>query len=156
MDTTVSRGMLCIGGLAAIAGAVCSGGGNLVHPVTPREDEAGVAAAIAAVVGTTVGLLTVILDGVAAKQLANRWSAATGADQAIALANVSTNETINFAVAGTRPSGQQASADQAPQWAAGQDPVRLLRGETLQPLQRRVRVERGMGREDYVGQVPQW
>jgi hypothetical protein len=146
MGTSLSRSVLRTGALASLAGAVCSGVGNLVHPVTPRDDEAGVAAAIAgsahwttihlviaggilllfvglvtigrsisgppstqplvqfgihaAIIGTTVGLLTVILDGVAAKQLANQWSIVTSADKAIALANVSTNETINFAVAG--------------------------------------------------------
>ena len=146
MGTNLSRGVRRAGALAALVGAVASGVGNLVHPVTPRDGEAGVAAAIAgsahwttihlviaggilllfvglvtiglsmtgpagveplvrfgiyaAIIGTTLGLLTVILDGVAAKQLANQWSRAAGADQAIALASVSTNETINFAIAG--------------------------------------------------------
>jgi hypothetical protein len=146
MGSGLSRSVVRIGALASLVGAVCSGVGNLLHPVTPRDDEAGVAAAIAdsahwttihlviaggilllfvglvtiglsisgapsvqpfvrfgihaAVIGTTVGLLTIFLDGVAAKQLADQWNTATGADKAIALANVSTNETINFAVAG--------------------------------------------------------
>lgn len=54
----------------------------------------------AATIGTTLGMLTLILDGVATKQLANQWAVAGGAEKAIALANVTTNETINFAVAG--------------------------------------------------------
>jgi hypothetical protein len=54
----------------------------------------------AATVGVTVGLITVILDGVAAKQLADQWATAPESLKPIALAMVSTNETINFAIAG--------------------------------------------------------
>ena len=53
----------------------------------------------AAVVGVTIGLVLVILDGVAARQLAQEWAAAPPGDQAAALGLVHVNETINFALA---------------------------------------------------------
>jgi hypothetical protein len=53
----------------------------------------------AAVVGVTIGLVLVILDGVAARQLAQEWAAAPPGDQAVALGLVHVNETINFALA---------------------------------------------------------
>jgi hypothetical protein len=56
--------------------------------------------AYAAAVGVTIGLITVILDGVAAKQLADRWAMDPEAEKSIALSVVSANETINFALAG--------------------------------------------------------
>jgi hypothetical protein len=65
----------------------------------------GVAGALArlglftAVAGVTIGLVLVILDGVAAYQLAQEWAAAPPADQAVALGLVHVNETINFALA---------------------------------------------------------
>jgi hypothetical protein len=134
-----------IGGAAAILGSLFAGVGNLLHPITPRDDPEGVAQVIAqsenwtlihliillgtilmlagliairhsiegglpealarlgvyaATVGVTVGLITVILDGVAAKQLADQWATAPESLKPIALAMVSTNETINFAIAG--------------------------------------------------------
>ncbi len=48
----------------------------------------------------TIGLITVILDGVGAKQLANQWAVAPESEKPVALALVSANETINFAIAG--------------------------------------------------------
>ncbi len=54
----------------------------------------------AATIGTTVGLTLVVLDGVAAKQLADRWVDASEMSKPIALGLVSVNETINFALAG--------------------------------------------------------
>lgn len=54
---------------------------------------------IAAVIGITVGLLLVIMDGVGAKQLAEEWAAAPAEQQAAALRIVSANETINFSIA---------------------------------------------------------
>lgn len=138
--------LLRIGSVAAVLGAVCAGVGNLLHPVTPRDDETGVAQVIAdsdywtpvhliivtgtlfmlagllavrhsiardgftdaltrlgmyaATIGTTVGVMTLILDGVAAKQLADQWAAAPESTKASALGLVSINETINFALAG--------------------------------------------------------
>jgi hypothetical protein len=52
----------------------------------------------AAVGGVTIGLVLVILDGVAARQLAQEWAAAPPGDQAAALGLVHVNETINFAL----------------------------------------------------------
>jgi Domain of unknown function (DUF4386) len=119
--------------------------GNVLHPVTPRDDPAGVAQVIAesgvwtlihvvivlgiilmfaglvaighsiigggaealarlgvyaATIGVTIGLATVILDGVGAKQLADQWAGAPDSGEAVALSLVSTNETLNFALAG--------------------------------------------------------
>lgn len=133
------------GSFAAIVGSLCAAIGNLLHPVTPRDDAEGVARVIAdsdawtaihlvivlgtllilgglvairhtidggpsealarlgthaAVVGTTIGLVTVILDGVAAKQLANQWAASPASERAVNLALVTANETTNFALAG--------------------------------------------------------
>jgi hypothetical protein len=136
--------MLQIGGWCAVAGSLLAGVGNLVHPVTPMNDQVGVARVIAgsgswvpvhlaivvgillmlgglvaldhsigggtagtlarfglwaAVGGVTIGLVLVILDGVAARQLAQEWAAAPPGDQAAALGLVHVNETINFALA---------------------------------------------------------
>jgi hypothetical protein len=138
--------LLRVGSSAAILGAVAAGVGNLLHPITPRDDPSGVARVIAdselwtpihlvivvgiillpvgllairhslasngatdtltrlgmyvVTIGATVGLITLILDGVAAKQLADQWAAAPEAEKVVALTAVSTNETINFALAG--------------------------------------------------------
>jgi len=138
--------LLRMGSGAAVLGAVCAGVGNLLHPITPRDDPPGVARVIAdsdlwtpihllivlgiilmpvgllavrhsiagngltdaltrvgvyaVTVGATVGVITVILDGVAAKQLADQWAAAPEPAKAAALGLVSANETINFALAG--------------------------------------------------------
>jgi hypothetical protein len=53
----------------------------------------------AAVAGVTIGLVLVILDGVAAPQLAQEWAAAAPGDKAVALGLAHANETINFALA---------------------------------------------------------
>lgn len=119
--------------------------GNILHPVTPRDDPPGVARVIAGsdawtlihvviiigticmlggliavrhsisggvaealarlgtyagTIGVTVGIVTVVLDGVGAKQLADQWAATSGPARAVALSLVSTNETLNFALAG--------------------------------------------------------
>lgn len=134
-----------IGGTAAILGSIFAGVGNLLHPITPRDDPEGVAQVIAqsdnwtlvhliiifgtilmlagliairhtiegglpetlaqlgvyaGVVGTTVGIITVILDGVAAKTLADQWAIAPETEKSVALHLVSVNETIDFALAG--------------------------------------------------------
>jgi hypothetical protein len=144
-ETPVEHGrMLQIGGWCAVAGSLLAGVGNLLHPVTPMNDPAGVARVIAgsgswvpvhlaivagillmlgglvalyhsigggiagtlarfglwaAVSGVTIGLVLVILDGVAAHQLAQEWAAAPPADQAVALGLLHLNETLNFALA---------------------------------------------------------
>jgi hypothetical protein len=134
-----------LGSIVGILGSVAAAIGNILHPVTPRDDPRGVAQVIAgsgawtgihllivlgtllmlggivairhtiqgglpealaqlatyaATIGTTLGLATVILDGVAAKQLADQWAASPASERAVALAVVSANETTNFALAG--------------------------------------------------------
>jgi Domain of unknown function (DUF4386) len=54
---------------------------------------------VAGVAGITIGLILVILDGIAARQLAEEWSVAGPDQQTTALALVDANETINFALA---------------------------------------------------------
>ena len=54
---------------------------------------------VAGVVGGAIGLLLVILDGVAARQLSQEWVVASADEQDVALALVHANETINFALA---------------------------------------------------------
>lgn len=54
-------------------------------------------AVVAAVIGTVFGLATLVLDGVAAKELADAWAADPGE---VTLASVTANETVNFALAG--------------------------------------------------------
>lgn len=62
-----------------------------------RADALADLAVWAATLGTTIGVVTVILDGVAAKRLADLWAVAPGD---VTLQAVTTNETINFALAG--------------------------------------------------------
>jgi hypothetical protein len=144
-ETSMRWWLFRFGGIAGVLGSLFAGVGNLLHPVTPRNDPEGVAQVIAqsdywthihliialgiilmlggliairhaiegglpealarlgvyaGIVGVTVGLITVILDGVAAKTLADQWAIASASEKAIALHLVSTNETINFALAG--------------------------------------------------------
>ncbi|HWL48926.1 MAG TPA: hypothetical protein VNT92_03555 [Acidimicrobiia bacterium] len=54
---------------------------------------------LAAVVGVTIGLVLVIMDGVGARQLAEEWALAPLDQQENALRIVAANETINFALA---------------------------------------------------------
>jgi hypothetical protein len=81
--------ILMLGGLVAIS----------------RSVEGGVAGAlaqlwfVAAVSGVTVGLVLVIVDGVAAKHLADAWEAAPPGEAAAALRVVLAEEAINFALA---------------------------------------------------------
>jgi hypothetical protein len=81
--------VLMFGGLVALASAVR---GELAVAVA----RFGLAAATA---GVAVGLVLVILDGVAARQLAEEWAAAAGTEQALKLQLVTANETVNFALA---------------------------------------------------------
>src|ERR687897_773293 len=70
-----------------------------------RSVEGGVAGAlaqlgyVAAVAGVTVGVVLVIVDGVAAKHLADAWEAAPPGEAAAALRVVLAEEAINFALA---------------------------------------------------------
>src|SRR5919106_5382447 len=81
--------LLMLGGLVALAHSIRDG---LAGALT----RFGMVAAIA---GAVIGLVLVILDGVAARQLAQEWAAAPAADRQIALSLVQANETINFALA---------------------------------------------------------
>jgi hypothetical protein len=81
--------LLMLGGLVALYHSI--GGG-----VAGALARLGLFAAVS---GVTIGLVLVILDGVAAYQLAQEWAAAPPADQAVALGLVHVNETINFALA---------------------------------------------------------
>lgn len=145
-DRTEARWLMRIGAAGAVGGGLLAGFGNAVHPITPRNDDVGVAHVIAnseawtpihlviiigivgmlvgliglrqalptsgfvgamtrygvtaAVIGTVLGIVTVILDGVAAKQLANAWAAAPTDLQPLMLRIVAANETMNFALAG--------------------------------------------------------
>jgi hypothetical protein len=145
-DEAERQWLMRIGSVAAVAGALLAGIGNILHPVTPRNDDQGVASVIAqsdawtvihlvilagvlsmfaglvgvrsalpknglpgalsrlgihaAVLGTVMGIATLILDGVAAKQLADQWAVAPAAEQGAALRIVTANETMNFALAG--------------------------------------------------------
>jgi hypothetical protein len=88
--------------LAIVAGIVLMLGGLVALYHTLRGGVAGALARLglfAAVAGVTIGLVLVILDGVAAYQLAQEWAAAPPGDQAVALGLVHLNETLNFALA---------------------------------------------------------
>ena len=81
--------MLMLGGLLALYRSIPGG-------LAGALAQLGWAAAI---VGVTVGLILVILDGVAARQLALEWARAPAQEQAAALRIVLANETTNFALA---------------------------------------------------------
>jgi hypothetical protein len=81
--------MLMLGALVALDHSIRGG-------VAGALARFGLAAGVA---GITVGLILVILDGVAAKQLAEEWAKAPADEQATALRVVLANETINFALA---------------------------------------------------------
>ena len=81
--------LLMLGGLVALYHSV---GGGIAGTLA----QFGLWAAVS---GVTIGLVLVILDGVAAHQLAQEWAAAPPGDQALALGLVHVNETINFALA---------------------------------------------------------
>jgi hypothetical protein len=83
--------ILMFGGLVAIARSL-EVENALVHALS----RLGYVAAIA---GITVGLILVILDGVAAKHLADAWASAPADEKSIALAAVTSEETFNFALA---------------------------------------------------------
>jgi Domain of unknown function (DUF4386) len=81
--------VLMLGGLVAIRHSLRDG-------VADALARFGLVAAIA---GATIGLVLVILDGVAARQLAQEWAEASSQERAVALGLVHANETINFALA---------------------------------------------------------
>ena len=88
--------------LAIVFGIVLMLGGLVGIHHSIREGAAGVLSRfglIAAVIGATIGLVLVILDGVAARQLAQEWAASPPGERDIALGLVHANETINLALA---------------------------------------------------------
>jgi hypothetical protein len=77
-------------------------GGLVAIHLSIREGLAGALARFGlftGVLGVTIGLILVILDGVAARQLAQEWASSAPGDRATALGLVHLNETINLALA---------------------------------------------------------
>ena len=81
--------ILMLGGLAALARSIEGGLPGAVARL----------GSVAAVAGVTVGVVLVIVDGVAAKHLADAWAAAPPEERAAALRVVLAEESINFALA---------------------------------------------------------
>ncbi|MDP8931481.1 MAG: hypothetical protein M3O70_23650 [Actinomycetota bacterium] len=81
--------VLMLGGLVAISRSIGTG-------LAAALARMGL---VAAVIGTAVGLVLVILDGVAAKHLAEAWASAPAEEAPAALRMVMAEETINFALA---------------------------------------------------------
>jgi hypothetical protein len=88
--------------LVIVLGIFLMLGGLVAIYLTIREGLPGALARFglfAAVAGVTIGLVLVILDGVAARQLAQEWASAAPDEKTTALGLVHVNETINFALA---------------------------------------------------------
>jgi hypothetical protein len=81
--------ILMLGGLVALARSLHGGSAEALARL----------AQVAAVVGIAVGTVLVIVDGVAAKHLADAWAVAPPEEAAAALRVVVGEETINFALA---------------------------------------------------------
>ena len=81
--------ILMLGGLVAISHSIEGGGPGALAQL----------GSVAAVAGVTVGVVLVIVDGVAAKHLADAWAAAPPEEAAAALRVVLAEEAINFALA---------------------------------------------------------
>ncbi len=81
--------ILMLGGLVALSRSIEGGGAGALAQL----------GSVAAVAGITVGVVLVIIDGVAAKHLADAWEAAPPEEAAAALRVVLAEEAINFAVA---------------------------------------------------------
>jgi uncharacterized protein DUF4386 len=81
--------VLMLGGLVALYQSIR-------HGMAGALARFGLAAAI---VGIAIGVILVMLDGVAAKHLADEWAIASQEERAMALRIVLANETINFALA---------------------------------------------------------
>jgi hypothetical protein len=100
--TIASSGIWVPGHLAIVVGLVLMLGGLLA---IGRSIEGGLPGAlarlgsVAAVAGVTVGLVLVILDGLAAKQLAEAWASAPPGERAAALRVLLAEEAMNFALA---------------------------------------------------------
>ena len=88
--------------LAIVVGILLMLGGLVAIRHSIRDGAAGALARfglVAGIAGAAIGLVLVILDGVAAPQLAQEWAEASSRDRAVALGLVHANETINFALA---------------------------------------------------------
>lgn len=88
--------------LAIVIGIVLMLAGLVALRHSIRSGLAGVFARyglVAAIAGVTIGLILVILDGVAARQLAEEWASAPPGERQVALELVHANETLNFALA---------------------------------------------------------
>jgi hypothetical protein len=81
--------ILMLGGLVAISRSIEGG----------QPEALSRLALVAAVAGVAVGVILVIVDGVAAKHLADAWDVAPPAEAAAALRVVVGEESINFALA---------------------------------------------------------
>ena len=81
--------ILMLGGLVAISRSIEGGLPGALAQL----------GSVAAVAGVTVGVVLVIVDGVAAKHLAEAWEVAPPEERAAALRVVLAEETINFALA---------------------------------------------------------
>ena len=81
--------ILMLGGLVAIARSIQQGAAEALARL----------GLVAAVAGVAVGVILVIVDGVAAKHLAKAWAQAPPEEAAAALRVVVGEETINFALA---------------------------------------------------------
>src|SRR5215211_6258945 len=81
--------IIMLGGLVAISRSIEGGLPGAVAQL----------GSVAAVAGVTVGVVLVIVDGVAAKHLADAWEAAPAEEGAAALRVVLAEESINFALA---------------------------------------------------------
>ena len=81
--------ILMLGGLVAISRSIEGGVPGVLSQL----------GSVAAVAGVTVGVVLVIVDGVAAKHLADAWEAAPPEEAAAALRVVLAEEAINFALA---------------------------------------------------------
>jgi len=81
--------ILMLGGIVAIRHSITDGVADAVARF----------GLIAAIAGATIGMILVILDGVAARQLAQEWAEGSSSERAVSLRLVHVNETINFALA---------------------------------------------------------
>jgi hypothetical protein len=88
--------------LVIVAGIVLMLGGLVALYQSMRDSAAAALARFglaAGIVGIAIGVVLVILDGVAAKELADQWAMAPAGERAMALRIVLANETVNFALA---------------------------------------------------------
>ncbi|HZA81280.1 MAG TPA: hypothetical protein VFC13_07375 [Actinomycetes bacterium] len=88
--------LVIVVGLVLMLGGLIALGRSIEGGLPGALARLGTAAAVA---GVTVGLILVIVDGIAAKQLADAWAAAPPDERATALRVVLASETVNFALA---------------------------------------------------------